>query len=951
MTNRTVTFPETIASKMNLMVSGDKLTVNPGIYREQVNPKSEIEIVMTDGAMIKGSNVVTGWTTESGGRFSKSPWTTNSQQVFVDGVPLRQIGGVTHSSYSHPNLPPVWSSSGVTGVWPGRVAGDENSMAFGDFHYDIAAQKLWIKPTGGIAGKTIEVSVRSFIMNADNIHDVIWRGGEILHSNQTATGQSSSFRIIGDRWFVDGLRSTDMDHACFAHRGNDSEISNCKFLLGGLFGAIGSGRNNYIHHNEYSFCNTRGFSAAWGAGGFKTIGASQLDGISGMVRGRFEFNEAYENAGPGFWWDTNQQTVSPDFNIIKGNKSAYNTLDGFFYEISTRGKFIDNYAWANGWQGIDCNGRDCIIEHNLVAYNARRTIQISLDTRLTPINNTSRYNLIAWNNIANPAGNPIGAPDHDYTLAASTYPVVSNFNLWVETSGLPILAVQGEGSRSGVAAFCLWTGKDCGSWDEVLAIPPSIANAIAAKSRNIDWTPLFDLANTINPSNPPGPSQSAPASPPLAPTGLIAISGQDVTVPLSWNASAGATSYRLKRASTSGGPYPFQKIVTTTSTTSTGLTNGETYFYVVTAINANGESADSNEVSATPAAPPPPSPSAPTGLEATAGNGEVSLAWNAAAGEPTSYTVKYGTANGGPYPNTIPGIITTSRLVTGLVNNTPHYFVVSASNAGGESPNSSQVSATPVAPVVQPPAAPTGLNIEPHDQALSATWNASPTALSYTVKWGTAAGGPYPNSQSGITDTVFLIANLSNGVTYRVVVSASNADGESANSNEFAATPEPTPQAPQPPTNLFAIAGDGEVIVGWNGAEGALSYSLKWGTQQGGPYPEAINDITITARTVQGLQNGILHFFVVSAINDNGESLNSAEVSATPQAPPPEPEPEEEEQEVIKLKTGVQQIITALNGLVNSRAAWRELNGRLRGIWSVLKELINARQFAHRRVS
>jgi endo-1,4-beta-xylanase len=89
--------------------------------------------------------------------------------------------------------------------------------------------------------------------------------------------------------------------------------------------------------------------------------------------------------------------------------------------------------------------------------------------------------------------------------------------------------------------------------------------------------------------------------PPPVPTGLTATAG-NAQVQLSWNASTGATGYNVKRATTSGGPYTTVASVSTTSFTNMGLTNGTTYFYVVSAFNSNGESANSGEVPATPLA-------------------------------------------------------------------------------------------------------------------------------------------------------------------------------------------------------------------------------------------------------------------------------------------------------------------------------------------------------------
>ena len=86
---------------------------------------------------------------------------------------------------------------------------------------------------------------------------------------------------------------------------------------------------------------------------------------------------------------------------------------------------------------------------------------------------------------------------------------------------------------------------------------------------------------------------------PAVPTGLTATAG-NAQVQLAWNASSGATSYNVKRSTTSGGPYTTITSPAGTSFLNTGLTNGTTYFYVVSAVNAIGQSANSAQVSATP---------------------------------------------------------------------------------------------------------------------------------------------------------------------------------------------------------------------------------------------------------------------------------------------------------------------------------------------------------------
>jgi chitin-binding protein len=94
--------------------------------------------------------------------------------------------------------------------------------------------------------------------------------------------------------------------------------------------------------------------------------------------------------------------------------------------------------------------------------------------------------------------------------------------------------------------------------------------------------------------------QITPGNVPPAPTGLTAAAG-NAQVALSWSAANGATGYNVKRSTTNGGPYSnVATNVTGTSYTNTGLTNGTTYYYVVTAVNASGESPVSTQVSGTP---------------------------------------------------------------------------------------------------------------------------------------------------------------------------------------------------------------------------------------------------------------------------------------------------------------------------------------------------------------
>jgi hypothetical protein len=176
---------------------------------------------------------------------------------------------------------------------------------------------------------------------------------------------------------------------------------------------------------------------------------------------------------------------------------------------------------------------------------------------------------------------------------------------------------------------------------------------------------------------------------PTAPTNLVATAA-NAQVNLTWNASAGATSYYVKRSTTSGTEAQIAS-VSTTSYSDNNVSNGTKYYYVVSAYDSYGQSANSAEVSATPAAPPP---AAPAGLTANVVDSQVALTWPTSSGA-TNYNVKRSTTNGNGYAQIV-NTTGTNFTDSGLTNGTTYYYVVSAVNSAGEGPNSNQASATPV---------------------------------------------------------------------------------------------------------------------------------------------------------------------------------------------------------------------------------------------------------------
>jgi fibronectin type 3 domain-containing protein len=175
----------------------------------------------------------------------------------------------------------------------------------------------------------------------------------------------------------------------------------------------------------------------------------------------------------------------------------------------------------------------------------------------------------------------------------------------------------------------------------------------------------------------------ASASSPSAPTNLVATPG-NTSVTLSWGASAtgSPTSYSIFRGTQSDGEVNAAVGTvsgTTTTFTDTGLHNGTTYFYFVTANNAVGGSPTSAEVSVNAGVIDTTAPSAPTGLAATGTTAtSTSLAWTASTDNVG--VSGYDVLRNGATVATVTG---TSYAATGLTASTAYTFQVKAHDAAG----------------------------------------------------------------------------------------------------------------------------------------------------------------------------------------------------------------------------------------------------------------------------
>jgi parallel beta-helix repeat protein len=464
---------KTIAAAMAEAEAGDTVIVNTGVYRETIRPIPGVTIEGRPGAVIKGSDIVTGWEAVGEGRFVKRPWSENSQQVFIDGVLQAQIGGAIA-------YPPD--------KWKGRIAGDQNSMPVGSFYYDETANALYLRPADpNLAGKTVEVSVRPQLVHAYGVDRYTLKNLVFTHSNSTALGQAGALRLLGHDITIDNIKVIDCDGAGLTIRGDNNVIKNSVFSRCGQFGVAGSGRNVKWFNNEITHNNTRGFYKEWGAGGMKFMGASPLGGVSGLHDSEFVGNRVLFNKGDGIWFDTDNRN-----NLIANNIVAYNQGSGIHYEISYSGVIRNNYIFGNTQRGIYVsNSADTIVEHNLVVANGMEGIYAQnapkRAEKYPARNNKVTRNIIAWS-----GKHAIRLPDADYNN-------FSDKNLIVDAS--PRYGVWDDSNNPTVTSLAAWQqrfAQDDNSWERVLKIPEELGSKLKNQQTNMDWTVLTRLASAVD---------------------------------------------------------------------------------------------------------------------------------------------------------------------------------------------------------------------------------------------------------------------------------------------------------------------------------------------------------------------------------------------------------------------------------------------------------------------
>jgi fibronectin type 3 domain-containing protein len=353
--------------------------------------------------------------------------------------------------------------------------------------------------------------------------------------------------------------------------------------------------------------------------------------------------------------------------------------------------------------------------------------------------------------------------------------------------------------------------------------------------------------------------------------GAFAATGAASNVNLSWGSVAGASSYHLKRSTSSGGPYStVNAAIAATTFNDSSVTPDQGYYYILSSNFADGTSSQpTSEVSATPG-----TSTIPSGITVTdTSTGSITLSWSR-VNNATSYRLYQATSSGGPYTPVTPHPNVNSKTSGGLLAQTQYFYQITSIVSGAESARSPTISARtysgPMAPMVT--AGNSAVNIQ---------WAPVSFSSSYDLLRSTD-GTSFSSVANGITGASYVDNTVMNGSVYFYKIRANFATGESLLSTiSSEVTPGNQPLAPGGITIIRNETGT-ELEVSWGNVPGATAYNVYANTNAGGPYTgAALMTSSSSNQILSNLTTDTTYYIAVTAVIGSVESTISPEVAVT----------------------------------------------------------------------
>ena len=425
-----------------------------------------------------------------------------------------------------------------------------------------------------------------------------------------------------------------------------------------------------------------------------------------------------------------------------------------------------------------------------------------------------------------------------------------------------------------------WRQGTEGNWTDLDHTGTATTATITGLTNGQEYQVRVRAYNSTTYGNWSGTSQATPSTTP-AQVDRLAVSVNSESLVAMWSAPAnnGApiSDYDVQyRQGNTGAFSPWDHVGTATSTTITGLTNGQEYEIQVRAENSNGDGPWSASATGTPA----DFPDAPATPSITSLDTQLRASWTAPAdngGPIRGYDVEYREGTQGDWEvHTHLGTGTTATI-TGLQNGQPYQVQVRGLNVRGTGSWSQAGLGTPYGDMGPP----TNVTVTPLHMGLLVGWEpptqtggrivTSYRVVSYlTGNLSQATGQLVPLAPDLRTTT---ITGLSNGTSYSVYMFATYEGGNGTDSSTQAVFP--IQQLPGVPTGLTLTPGAAQIEVSWTaplvtGQSAISGYSVQYRVGNTGDFTTQIHGGTGTSTTITSLTNETEYEVQVAAVNRQG---------------------------------------------------------------------------------
>lgn len=326
---------KTISAAVSKVRAGDQVIIHGGEYRETViitatgTKEAPIIIESAPGetVVIKGSDIVTGWTKDR-----DAIW-----KAQLPKLPPRSTNSNDTSFWMAKEIYRVFIRDGVLldAIHLGKVK-TKDGLRPGSFFHDTANSSLyaWLPESGDPNQFKVEVAVRAAWLNLIGSYISV-RGIQMRHASALAVTRSpTSCSIYGEGSRLENCVMSWGDFGGVAVGGNRNSLVRCVIACNGNSGIAGTGEGHLIEGCQVIYNNIDRFDPSWHCGGAKLIPK--------FNKGRIIGNEFAYNIGPGLWLDE-----SCNENRLEQNFCHDNEGPGIMVEVSVGNVVLNNISFAN----------------------------------------------------------------------------------------------------------------------------------------------------------------------------------------------------------------------------------------------------------------------------------------------------------------------------------------------------------------------------------------------------------------------------------------------------------------------------------------------------------------------------------------------------------------------------------------------------------------------------